>query len=138
MRRDPSIALLLAWLVPGAGHLWLGKPRKALFLFASVCALYLAGYLLADFRFVRWDDNPFYYLGRWGSGLTWLATWLVRDNPPRGAVPLEYYETGLLYMCSAGLLNAVLVLNLLASRPSAEDKPVEASADAAPPPPTGA
>ncbi|MCE9581423.1 MAG: hypothetical protein K8T20_02785 [Planctomycetes bacterium] len=113
MKRDPSIAIALAWLVPGLGHLYMGRPKKALFFFLALTLTYLAGYVLADFRFVRFDDNPFYYVGRWGSGLTWVATWLCGDAGPRGFSPMELYEPGLLYMCSAGLLNVVLVLNIL-------------------------
>lgn len=131
LHRDPSIALVLAWLVPGLGHLYLGKPRKALFFFLTLSLVYLAGFVLADFRFVRFDDNPFYYVGRWGSGMTWVATWLSANNPPRGVSPLELYEPGLLYMCSAGLLNVVLVLNILAgTQPAPAPKPEEP----APPP----
>ncbi|MBI2923677.1 MAG: hypothetical protein HYY18_21685 [Planctomycetes bacterium] len=129
--RDPSIALVLAWLVPGLGHLYLGKPKKALFFFLTLSLVYLAGFVLADFRFVRFDDNPFYYVGRWGSGLTWVATWLTTNNPPRGTTPLELYEPGLLYMCSAGLLNVVLVLNILSGTHASE--PAKSDAPAPPP-----
>ncbi|NUN48602.1 MAG: hypothetical protein HUU15_07220 [Candidatus Brocadiae bacterium] len=117
-RRDPTLAFLAAWILPGLGHLLLGKPRKALFFFVSLSGLYALGYLLADFRFVRFEDNQFYHVGRWGSGLTWAATWLVEKNPPRGVIPMEHYEIGLLYMCSAGLLNVVLMLNLLGAPPA--------------------
>ena len=130
MKRDPSIAIVLAWLVPGLGHLYLGKPGKALFFFLALTLTYAAGYMLADFRFVRYDDNPFYYVGRWGSGLTWLLTSFVIENPPRRISPLEFWEPGLLYMCAAGLLNVVLVLNILQGRTL--DEP------ASPPPPPAA
>lgn len=136
MKKDPFIALALAWLVPGLGHLFLGRPKKALFFFAALTLTYLAGYVLADFRFVRIDDNPFYYVGRWGSGMTWLATWLIRDNGPRGFSPHEFYEPGLLYMCSAGLLNVVLVLNILGLKdPAPAAAAGDTAAPAAPPPP---
>jgi len=133
MKRDPLIAIALAWVLPGLGHLFLGRPRKALFFFATLTLTYLLGYVLADFRFVRFDDNPFYYVGRYGSALTWFATWLIRDNGPRGITPLEFYEPGLLYMCAAGLLNVVLVLNLLSLKEVPADSPQQGDAPPAPP-----
>jgi hypothetical protein len=136
MKRDPILAVALAWLLPGLGHLLLGRPRKALFFFVTLTLTYVLGYVLADFRFVRYDDNPFYYVGRYGSGLTMLATWLIRDNGPRGISPLEFYEPGLLYMCSAGLLNVVLILNLLSLKDTSADAPQDSGAKPAglPPP----
>lgn len=135
MKRDPFIAIALAWLVPGLGHLFLGRPRKALFFFLALTLTYLAGYILADFRFVRMEDNPFYHVGRWGSGMTWLATWLIRDNGPRGFSPHEFYEPGLLYMCAAGLLNVVLVLNIVGLKAPAEGSAPPAGTPATPPAP---
>ena len=54
-----------------------------------------------------------------------LATWLCRNNGPRGFSRMEFYEPGLLYMCSAGLLNVVLVLNILAVKTDEAPKPAE-------------
>jgi hypothetical protein len=133
MKRDPTLAFLAGWLVPGLGHLMMGKPRKAMFFFASLASLHAAGYVLADFRWVRYEDNMFYWVGRWGSGLSWAATWLVESNPPRNAVPMEYYEVGLLYMCAAGLLNVILMLNLLGSPSPQPGSPAPEPENSAPP-----
>ena len=39
----PALVLLVAWLVPGAGHLLLGKWVRGLLLFASILGMYLIG-----------------------------------------------------------------------------------------------
>ena len=39
----PAAALLLGWLIPGAGHLLLGKWVRALLLFVSILGMYLVG-----------------------------------------------------------------------------------------------
>jgi hypothetical protein len=39
----PTLALLLGWLVPGAGHLLLGKWVRGLLLFVSVLGMFLIG-----------------------------------------------------------------------------------------------
>ena len=44
------MAGLLAWLVPGSGHLYIGRPRKAAIVFAGVTALFVVGCLMAGGR----------------------------------------------------------------------------------------
>ena len=39
----PALVLLVGWLVPGAGHLLLGKWVRGLLLFASILGMYLIG-----------------------------------------------------------------------------------------------
>jgi hypothetical protein len=43
----PALVLLVGWLVPGAGHLLLGKWVRALLLFVSIMGMYLIGLGLA-------------------------------------------------------------------------------------------
>ncbi len=45
---NPNLAALLTWLIPGAGHLLLGKAAFGLAAFAVVEGLYLLGYWLTD------------------------------------------------------------------------------------------
>lgn len=42
----PALALVLGWLVPGAGHLLLGKWIRAFLLFVSILGMYLIGLAL--------------------------------------------------------------------------------------------
>jgi TM2 domain-containing membrane protein YozV len=39
----PALALLLGWLIPGAGHLLLGKWIRGLLLFVSIVSMFLIG-----------------------------------------------------------------------------------------------
>jgi hypothetical protein len=107
-------AAVLGWLLPGAGHLWLGRARKGLVLFALVAGTFLAGALLARGRTVTFDENPFYYIGQIGSGLTLGVTqWMASDGmPPTNDTARPEVDAGLLYMSVAGLLNLLLVLNV--------------------------
>jgi hypothetical protein len=43
----PLLALLLGWLIPGAGHFLLGKWVRGLLLFVSILGMYLIGLALA-------------------------------------------------------------------------------------------
>lgn len=119
--RIRAVAMLAGWLVPGAGHALLGRWGKGLFFFAILAAAYLAGLWIVGFRPVSLEENPFYFVGQYGSGATlMLAKAMGPDKSfPRDGVPVSWYDPGLLYVCVAGLLNLVVVFNLLdVRRPS--------------------
>jgi hypothetical protein len=54
-KRKNGIAFLLGWCVPGLGHLFLGRWRKALFVFAALGTTYLFGLWLTGFHTVGFD-----------------------------------------------------------------------------------
>ena len=110
-----ALAVWAAWLIPGLGHLVLGQIRKGLY-FAGVTAfLLVTGLWICGWRTVSFDDNPFYYVGQFGSGVTWLLGSLLGTEKsfPRSDLPAAWYDPGLLYVCVAGLLNLVMVLSAL-------------------------
>lgn len=110
-----SIALaLLAWCVPGAGHLALRRGGRAA-IFAAVVAVALA-------TGVRLEGNLYRPLA--GQPLTLLATlgamgaggpyFLLRgplgyEGDPTG----PGYEYGTAFLLSAGLMNLLLILDVL-------------------------
>lgn len=47
-RANPNVATVLTWLVPGAGHLYLGQPLVAALGFVVVMGLYALGIQLSD------------------------------------------------------------------------------------------
>lgn len=136
-------AYWVGWLVPGMGHLILGRPKKALFFAGSVLFLLVSGLWLTGWGSVAFSENPFYYVGRCGCGLTILLGEVLPKSYPRPDLPVSWYDPGLLYVCVAGLLNFVIMLSLLsapakgagkrATAPKPEAQPLDA-ADAPPPP----
>lgn len=128
-----GVAFLIGWCVPGLGHLFLGRWKKAIFFFGVLGATLLAGLWLTGFRAVGFDDNPFYFVGQYGSGLTMLVATLLAGKDkayPREDLPIGLFDPGLLYVCVAGLLNFVVALSCLEIKPPV---PVE-EPKAAPPP----
>ena len=113
--RRRGVAFIFAWLIPGAGHLFLGKWKKGLFLFFLLGATYLFGLWIVGFRAVSFDDNPFYYVGQYGSGMTFLLAHLMATEKayPREGIHPSWFDPGLLYVCVVGLLNLVLMMNVL-------------------------
>lgn len=137
-QRRNGIAFLFAWLIPGAGHLFLGKWKKGLFLLFLLGATYLFGLWIVGFRAVSFDDNPFYYVGQYGSGMTFLLARLmsVEKAYPRDGIHPSWFDPGLLYVCVVGLLNLVLMMNVLDVKPEASPAPAApVPVPAAPPPP---
>jgi hypothetical protein len=113
------LALIAGWLIPGAAHSIYGKRYKALIFFALIAVCSIIGIIIADFRFIRYADNPFYYIGQFGSGLTWLIVALFTSHSPKGLIPMFYFEIGMLYICVSGILNLVFLLSLYAQQNNA-------------------
>lgn len=110
------LAFILSWFIPGLGYLVLNKKAKFLLLFLSIMALTFAGAVLADFREIRFIDNPYYYIGRFGSGLIWGIIIILLKQAPTGIVPLQYFDVGHLYLCVAGTLNLIIALSVFTQK----------------------
>jgi len=112
--RRRGAAFAAAWVLPGAGHAVLGRWKKGLFFLGILGATYLAGMGLVGFRAVSFEDNPFYYVGQYGSGLLMLLARVISSEKavPRPDDP-GWFDPGLLYVCVVGLLNVVVALNVL-------------------------
>jgi hypothetical protein len=128
--RIKGVAFFAGWLVPGAGHVVLGKWKKGLFFFLILGATYMFGMWIAGFRPVSFDDNPFYFVGQYGSGVSLLIAKLrgAEKAIVRPEIHPSWFDPGLLYVCVVGLLNLVVMLNLL----DAKALSFEAAAPASP------
>ena len=136
-----GLAFLLAWILPGAGHIFLGKWKKGLSLLLIMGGTYLFGLWIVGFRAVSFDDNPFYYVGQYGSGSTFMIARLlgVEKAYPRPDNP-GWSDPGLLYICVVGLLNLVLMINtfdLKLEEAAKVPDPAPAATPPAAPPSTG-
>lgn len=65
---SPTVAVLLTWLVPGGGHLYLGMLRPALIAFLSIEGLYFAGVWLSGGMFLE------YLPAEMRSSFAWVLT----------------------------------------------------------------
>ena len=73
--RNPLIAGLLAWLLPGWGHYYQKRYHKAILFFLCIMPTLIAGCVLASSAEVGYARNV-YWSWRWKSGdlrLWWLA-----------------------------------------------------------------
>ncbi len=111
---NPVVAALLAWVVPGAGHLYLGRRGRALAFCLIVLVSLFTGFALQGnlYRVVAGQPLSFFAtLGSMGVGLPYfVARWLLGYQ---GDIESASYEYGSAFILTAGLMNLLLVLDAL-------------------------
>jgi hypothetical protein len=117
-RGDPTVATWLGWIVPGAGHLYVGAPILAAVGFIAVMGLFFAGIRLSNgmvFEFLDADlrgpiagaltpevgnlAGLIYYIKAYGFGPGFMRSWP------------EHIHLASWLMASSGFLNVVLVVH---------------------------
>jgi hypothetical protein len=106
-------ACLLAWLLPGAGHLYLRRKRKGLVLMAALGVLFVMGVALgARLQMYFGLDDPLALLrslAQVGIGAPYfVARWLGFEAGSLTAVTHEYGNT---FSEVGGLLNVLAILD---------------------------
>jgi hypothetical protein len=97
---------ILAWAVPGLGHLVLGRWRRALAFLVSVGGLAIAGYFLRGNVFPEHSADAFGRLGFFADASTgvfyYLAKFFERAGPD---VSRAAGDQGTRFIAAAGLVN---------------------------------
>lgn len=125
-----ALALLLSWLVPGAGFMYCGRWARGLTHFVTIGVTFVLG--LALHGAVLWPTwslssedfnliNNFTFVTQMGSGLPALASFLVSRVTEAEPGPMSWlggiqshtnFELGSYYLIVAGALNYFAVGNL--------------------------
>lgn len=104
----PSFALLLGWLIPGAGHLLVGKWVRALLLFVAIVGMYLLGLGLVGKIYTPNTGevlDMLGFVGQLGMGVLYLlARWLGWGGTTAATTLNDY---GTKYLVACGLLNLI-------------------------------
>jgi hypothetical protein len=115
--KSPLATVLLAWLLPGAGHYWLGRKGRGVLVFGAVLACFVAGVAM---------NGPFFspsstgdmlsrliqiggFVGDLASGLFYLIAAFSGYGPPDqpGHVP----DYGSKFIVAAGILNILAMVD---------------------------
>ena len=137
--KNRYLAALLAWMVPGLGHLYQGRTGKAVLYSVSILGLFFLGLALGDWRIVYWrwvsptrntEQFCFNYIGQFWAGLPALSAliqatlkwydggvvlWGFMAEPSQIEINRLYpklgklVEIGTLYTTVAGLLNILAI-----------------------------
>ena len=110
--KNATMVCALAWLLPGVGHIWLGRRRTGLILIVTLPAMFAIGLLLEGALFPFDVEQPLVVLAALaevGIGLPYLCASLLGLGDGRVvAVTFEYGNT---FLVVAGLLNLLVVLD---------------------------
>jgi uncharacterized protein DUF6677 len=107
----PFIAVI-AWIVPGLGHLILRRQGRALVFFLTVGGLAIAGYLLRGNVFPPRTGEPFGTLGFLadaGSGIFYFLSRFLESTGPNVSRAAGDYGTR--FIAAAGIVNLLSVFD---------------------------
>ncbi|MGH9776063.1 MAG: DUF6677 family protein [Candidatus Acidiferrales bacterium] len=105
-RAIAACAVVAAWIVPGLGHLLLGRRGRALAFFLVVGGLAVVGYFLRGNVFEMRDGAGFGFLGYLadlGSGIFYFLAHSIEKNGPNVARAAGDYGTR--FIATAGIVN---------------------------------
>lgn len=106
------LVCLAAWLVPGAGHWWLGRRQKAAVFFLALLVMFVVGLMLEGRIFPFEPSEPLVFLeavANIGVGGPWMVARLMDQGA--GTVTEVTYEYGNTFLIVAGLLNFLVILD---------------------------
>jgi len=112
---EPGTLVLLclaAWLVPGAGHLWMGRRQKGTVFLLALPAMFLIGLLLKGRVFPFELSDPLVGLAAVANllaGIPWMIARMM--DAGAGTVTAASYEYGNTFLIVAGLLNFLVILD---------------------------
>jgi len=113
MKSRTVTAIILAYLVPGAGHLFLGRRARAITFFAIVVIMFLIGISIDGelYTFARANGSALRILaavGTAGAGLMYFGALMAGVH---GDITSITYEHGTAFAITAGLMNLLLMLD---------------------------
>ena len=103
---------ILAWLVPGAGHLLAGRRSKGLIFLVMLPLMFAIGLWLQGRLFPLELSDPLVFLGaiaNRGIGAPYVIARLM--DAGAGTVTAASYEYGNTFLMTAGLLNFLVILD---------------------------
>jgi hypothetical protein len=108
----PAVVCLVSWLVPGAGHLLLGRRQKGLIFLAALPAMFAIGLALDGRLFPFEFSQPLVglaALANLGMGVPYFAA--SAAGLGAGVVTEVAYEYGNAFLIVSGLLNLLVALD---------------------------
>ena len=116
-RSDKWVALagFLAWIVPGAGHWYIGQRAHAVILFTAIHLTYWFGIAISGFSIFEYAQNRWWFLAHLLGGINGLIGWYAEANWQGIATAYgKSWDVGNIYCGVAGLLNLLVVIDAMA------------------------
>ncbi len=112
MNKRTAVAMVLAFLVPGAGHFLLGRRRRAIAFFCIVLFMFVVGIAVDGRLYTIQQGNILTLLATIGSMGAGLLYFIARAMGPFGDITSITFEYGTAFILTAGLMNLLLVLDV--------------------------
>jgi hypothetical protein len=108
---SPVIALVLGWVIPGAGHAYGGRWGKAILFFTAIMTLVGMGMILGKGSVILKDQ--LWFVAQVFSGGPTMALWPLSEHIATRGVDWSdrLHETGTLYTAVAGFLNVLIMMD---------------------------
>ena len=103
---------LASWIVPGAGHFWMGRRQKAIVFLLALPAMFVTGLLLHGRLFPFELSEPLVALAAVANvfaGAPWAIARMM--DAGAGTVTAVTYEYGNCFLIVSGLLNFLVILD---------------------------
>ena len=113
MKSRTVTAIILAYLVPGAGHLFLGRRARAITFFAIVVIMFLIGISIDGelYTFARANGSALRNLAAVGTAGAGVMYFVALMAGVHGDITSITYEHGTAFAITAGLMNLLLMLD---------------------------
>ena len=111
MKLRTFLAMFLAFFIPGAGHLYLGKRDRAVVFSIIIVFMFVTGLWLEGRIYVPEPGKPLSVLASFasmGAGTLYIA---ARALGPLGNNASITYEYGTAFTLTAGLMNLLVILD---------------------------
>ncbi len=118
-----SIAGVLTWLMPGAGHMFIGERARGVIIMATIAVTFWGGVAIGGVsNTVSPRDRTLWFMGQicagshalaaWGLG-TWVDPSPVPKNDPKFVAFGRSEEISVVYTAICGMLNILVVFDVL-------------------------
>ena len=114
MKSRTVTAIILAYLVPGAGHLYLGRRARAIAFFAIVVLMFFIGIHIDGelYTFARAQGSALRSLAALGTAGAGVMYFVALMAGVHGDITSITYEHGTAFAITAGLMNLLLMLDV--------------------------
>jgi len=125
---SPNVsAVIIGWLLPGLGHMMLGQRRRGFLIMFGILFLVLFGVLVGGIDAVDHTHDGLWFIAQIWCGVVvalvdLLNHWYIVPLPiseKANLVGLSHAnEIGTLFIAMAGLMNFVVLLDLIQTKPN--------------------
>jgi hypothetical protein len=106
------LVYLVSWLVPGLGHLWLGRRDKGLVFLVTLTAMFVIGLVLKGRIPALQLSDPLVALAALANAAAGLPCFVARAlGYGAGAPSAVTYEYGNAFLITTGLLNMLVLID---------------------------